>query len=85
MQINKFIVILICLVSHLASAQGWLGKDLSNINVKELTTSQRDEVLRAAKRQGFNEADLGPGLEFGRHQALSTPRSGGTDEKDGFF
>ena len=58
MQINKFIVILICLVSHLASAQGWLGKDLSNINVKELTTSQRDEVLRAAKRQGFNEADL---------------------------
>ena len=58
MQINKFIVILICLVSHLASAQGWLGKDLSNINVKELTTSQRDEVFRAAKRQGFNEADL---------------------------
>ena len=58
MQINKFIVILICLVSHLTSAQGWLGKDLSNINVKELTTSQRDEVLRAAKRQGFNEADL---------------------------
>ena len=58
MQIKKFIVILICLVSHLASAQGWLGKDLSNINVKELTTSQRDEVLRAAKRQGFNEADL---------------------------
>ena len=58
MQIKKFIVILICLVSHLASAQGWLGKDLSNINVKELTTSQRDEVMRAAKRQGFNEADL---------------------------
>ncbi len=58
MQINKFIVILICLVSHLTSAQGWLGKDLSNINVKELTTSQRDEVFRAAKRQGFNEADL---------------------------
>ena len=58
MQIKKFIVILICLVSHLASAQGWLGKDLSNINVKELTTSQRDEVLRAAKSQGFNEADL---------------------------
>ncbi len=39
-------------------AQGWLGKDLSNINVKELTTAQREEVLRNAKRQGFNEADL---------------------------
>lgn len=46
------------MVGQLVSAQGWLGKDLSNINVKELTTSQRDEVLRAAKRQGFNEADL---------------------------
>jgi protein involved in polysaccharide export with SLBB domain len=58
MQIKKFLVVWICLVGQLASAQGWLGKDLSNINVKELTTSQRDEVLRAAKRQGFNEADL---------------------------
>lgn len=58
MQIKKFFVVWICLVGQLVSAQGWLGKDLSNINVKELTTSQRDEVLRAAKRQGFNEADL---------------------------
>ncbi len=39
-------------------AQTWLGKDLSNINVKELTTAQREEVLKNAKRQGFNEADL---------------------------
>jgi hypothetical protein len=40
------------------NAQGWLGKDLSNINVKELTSSQREEVVRAVKKQGFNEADL---------------------------
>ncbi len=40
------------------NGQGWLGKDLSNINVKELTTSQREEVLRAARKQGFNDADL---------------------------
>lgn len=39
-------------------AQGWLGKDLSNINVKELTSAQREEVLRAAKLQGLNESDL---------------------------
>ena len=52
MQIKKFIVIWICLVSQLASAQGWLGKDLSNINVKELTAAQRDEVIREAKKQG---------------------------------
>ena len=58
MQIKKYLVLWICLVSQMTLAQGWLGKDLSNINVKELTTSQRDEVLRAAKRQGFNEADL---------------------------
>lgn len=39
-------------------AQGWLGKDLSNVNVKDLTNSQREEVLRAARKQGFNDADL---------------------------
>jgi protein involved in polysaccharide export with SLBB domain len=58
---NKFVffVWLICLGSFCrVNAQGWLGKDLSNINVKELTSSQREEVLRAAKKQGFNEADL---------------------------
>ena len=58
MQIKKFIVIWICLVGQLASAQGWLGKDLSNINVKELTAAQRDEVIREAKKQGLNEADM---------------------------
>ena len=55
----KFIlVVLMCLVSTTIKAQTWLGKDLSNINVKELTASQREEVLRTAKRQGLNEADL---------------------------
>lgn len=39
-------------------SQTWLGKDLSNVNVKELTSAQREEVFRNAKRQGFNEADL---------------------------
>lgn len=39
-------------------AQGWLGKDLSNVNVKDLTNAQREEVLRAARKQGFNDADL---------------------------
>lgn len=54
----RFVILFIGLISQAALAQGWLGKDLSNINVKDLTNSQRDEVLRAAKRQGFNEADL---------------------------
>lgn len=58
MQIKKFLVVWICLVGQLASAQGWLGKDLSNINVKELTAAQRDEVIREAKKQGLNEADM---------------------------
>lgn len=40
------------------NAQGWLGKDLSNISAKELTNSQREELLRLAKRQGYNESDL---------------------------
>ena len=68
MQIKKYLVLWICLVSQMTLAQGWLGKDLSNINVKELTTSQRDEVLRAAKRQGFNDADL---EAMARSQGLS--------------
>jgi protein involved in polysaccharide export with SLBB domain len=58
MQIKKYLVLLICLVSQWVLAQGWLGKDLSNINVKELTAAQRDEVMREAKKQGLNEADM---------------------------
>ncbi len=52
--------ILCCLLMGLSSlkAQGWLGKDLSNVNVKDLTNAQREEVLRAARKQGFNDADL---------------------------
>jgi protein involved in polysaccharide export with SLBB domain len=41
--------------------QGWLGKDLANmgeINVKQLTDAQRQEVLTAAKAQGLNVSDL---------------------------
>ena len=58
MQIKKYLVLLVCLVSQWVLAQGWLGKDLSNINVKELTAAQRDEVMREAKKQGLNEADM---------------------------
>lgn len=59
MKWNKFILGIICLSINIElDAQTWLGKDLSNINVKELTSAQREEVLRNAKRQGFNEADL---------------------------
>jgi protein involved in polysaccharide export with SLBB domain len=43
------------------NGQGWLGKDLANmgeINVKQLTDVQRQEVLTAAKAQGLNVSDL---------------------------
>ena len=42
----RFVILFFGLISQTALAQGWLGKDLSNINVKDLTNSQRDEVLR---------------------------------------
>jgi protein involved in polysaccharide export with SLBB domain len=81
-----FIGVLLTLNASL-QAQTWLGKDLSNINVKELTTSQREEVLRNAKRQGFNEADLeamarARGLnvdEFKRNQTEETESSKTSD------
>ena len=54
------------IIAHLfflgeANGQGWLGKDLANmgeINVKQLTDLQRQEVLTAAKAQGLNVSDL---------------------------
>ncbi|MGB4080054.1 MAG: hypothetical protein WBK38_02670, partial [Bacteroidia bacterium] len=49
---------LLILLSQTAFSQGWLGKDLSNINVKELTNAQRDEVKRSARLQGLNDADM---------------------------
>lgn len=49
---------LLILLSQSAFSQGWLGKDLSNINVKELTNAQRDEVKRSARLQGLNDADM---------------------------
>ena len=56
--LKLILVVFLCLGLNAIKAQTWLGKDLSNINVKELTASQREEVLRTAKRQGLNEADL---------------------------
>ena len=54
------------IIAHLfflgeSNGQGWLGKDLANmgeINVKQLTDVQRQEVLTAAKAQGLNVSDL---------------------------
>jgi len=54
------------IIAHLyflgeTNGQGWLGKDLANmgeINVKQLTDVQRQEVLTAAKAQGLNVSDL---------------------------
>ena len=57
-KIIRFAICCMAVLAQTLGAQGWLGKDLSNINVKELTSAQREEVLRNAKRQGFNEADL---------------------------
>ena len=56
--LKLILVVFLCLGLNAIKAQTWLGKDLSNINVKELTASQREEVLQTAKRQGLNEADL---------------------------
>jgi protein involved in polysaccharide export with SLBB domain len=87
---NKSVIFgwLLCMTSFFnVKAQGWLGKDLSNINVKELTSSQRDEVLRAAKRQGFNEADLesmarSRGLNMNDLRQAQTQESGNSVPKD---
>jgi protein involved in polysaccharide export with SLBB domain len=57
-KIIRFAICSMAVLAQTLGAQGWLGKDLSNINVKELTSAQREDVLRNAKRQGFNEADL---------------------------
>lgn len=54
----KLLLLIFLLAVESLQSQGWLGKDLSNINVKELTNAQRDEVLRAARLQGLNESDL---------------------------
>lgn len=61
--IKKIIILLWVLLIGVGRiyAQSWLGKDLTNIgniNVKELTEAQRQEVLSAAKAQGLNVSDL---------------------------
>jgi protein involved in polysaccharide export with SLBB domain len=60
---KKLIILLLVLqmMEGRIYAQSWLGKDLTNmgnINVKELTEAQRQEVLSAAKAQGLNISDL---------------------------
>jgi len=58
---NLILLSILNLVINFSNAQGWLGKDLtnmSNLNVKELTDLQRREVLTAAKAQGLNVSDL---------------------------
>lgn len=61
--IKKYLFVWVVCILAVAdmAAQGWLGKDLTNmgnINVKELSESQRQEVLSAAKQQGLNLSDL---------------------------
>jgi protein involved in polysaccharide export with SLBB domain len=51
-------IITLFFVCGYSAAQGWYGKDLSNINAKELTMAQREEVLKMARNQGLNDADL---------------------------
>lgn len=65
--------IFLVLFGYECSAQSWLGKDLTNmgnINVKELTEGQRQEVLAAAKAQGLNVSDLEYLL---KSKSMSTP------------
>jgi protein involved in polysaccharide export with SLBB domain len=61
LKLNLILLSILNLVINFSNAQGWLGKDLtnmSNLNVKELTDLQRREVLTAAKAQGLNVSDL---------------------------
>ena len=54
-----FIISIIC--ANSVFAQGWLDKDLTrmgNINVRELSEAQKNEVLTAAQKQGLNLSDL---------------------------
>jgi protein involved in polysaccharide export with SLBB domain len=59
--LKYFLIITNLFVLGETNGQGWLGKDLANmgeINVKQLTDVQRQEVLTAAKAQGLNVSDL---------------------------
>jgi len=59
--LKYFLIIIHLFFLGEANGQGWLGKDLANmgeINVKQLTDVQRQEVLTAAKAQGLNVSDL---------------------------
>ena len=57
------------------SAQGWLSKDLTrvgDINVKELSESQKKEVMSAIQAQGLNPSDLESLLKA---QGLNAPNA----------
>ena len=59
--IHYFLLLFLSLFGWDLQSQGWLGKDLANmgdINVKQLTEAQRQEVMTAAKAQGLNVSDL---------------------------
>ena len=59
--LKYFLIITNLFILGETNGQGWLGKDLANmgeINVKQLTDVQRQEVLTAAKAQGLNVSDL---------------------------
>ena len=78
---------LLCLfifTSQFLFSQGWLGKNLSDINVTELSKSEQDEIKNAAKLQGLNDADLeavlrSRGVSFDKtKEKTSTTKSGYT-------
>lgn len=79
---------LLCLfifTSQFLFSQGWLGKNLSDINVTELSKSERDEIKKAAKLQGLNDADLeailrSRGVSFDKTKDNSSTKKLGYDE-----
>lgn len=45
-------------ITQLVFSQSWLGRNLSDINVNELSKSEQEDIKKAAKLQGLNDADL---------------------------
>src|SRR6056300_1423257 len=73
----KYILLCMLLLNGVlsVSAQGWLSKDLTrvgDINVKELSESQKKEVMSAIQAQGLNPSDLESLLKV---QGLNAPNS----------
>lgn len=57
-RLKYFLTCTIFFITQLVFSQGWLGKNLSDINVEELSKSERDEIKKAANLNGLNDADL---------------------------